>query len=46
MITVRLAAGPIYMSKRERAVIVDQLQRMATNAVFAGELHSLWTGAF
>jgi hypothetical protein len=35
-----------YMPDRERAVIVDHLQRRATNAVFAGELHSLWTGAF
>jgi hypothetical protein len=35
-----------YMPERERAVIVDQLQRRATNAVFAGELHGLWTSAF
>jgi hypothetical protein len=34
------------MPERERAVIVDQLPRRATNAVFAGKLHSLWTGAF
>jgi len=35
-----------YVPPRERAVIVDRLQRKAINATFSPELHALWTGAF
>ena len=39
-------AGLLQYFPRERAVIVDRLQRKAINATFSPELHALWTGAF
>ena len=34
------------MAERDRAVIVDRLQRHARNATFDQDLHRLWTGSY